>query len=106
MFYIVLFSVFGFSLNNDIFLIQTDKKCCVPKPFVAQYNPRRATQRRKPEIMTSVAKQQFDRQRFNFSKIDDSKELLFNIFFEEDGDKVLLIAVKFTYVTDNVSLIP
>ena len=57
-------------------------------PFVAQYNPRRATQRRKPEIMTSVAKQPFDPERFNFSKIDESKELLLSLRFEGDVGKV------------------
>ena len=59
------------------------------EPFVAQYNPRRATQRRQPEIMTSVANQPFDEKKFNFSKIDDSKELIFSLSFEQDADKVL-----------------
>ena len=59
------------------------------KPLVAQYNPRRATQRRKPEIMTSVANQPFDDEKFNFSKIDDSKELVFRLHFEEDEHLVI-----------------
>ena len=58
---------------------------------MAQYNPRRATQRRKPEIMTSVANQPFDDKKFNFSKINDTKELLFSLQFEEDTEEVLLI---------------
>ena len=48
----------------------------------------RATQRRKPDIMTSVAKQPFDAKMFNFSKINDSTELLFSLNFEQDTEKV------------------
>ena len=59
------------------------------KAFVAQYNPRRATQRRKPEIMTSVANQQFNTEKFNFAKINDSKELIFGLEFEQDSGQVL-----------------
>ena len=53
-------------------------------PFVAQYNPMRATQRRKPEIMTSVASQPFDKEKFHFGKVKEAEEVIFSLKFEED----------------------
>ena len=53
-------------------------------PFVAQYNPNRATQRRKPEFMTSVASQPFDKEKFHFGKVKEAEEVIFSLKFEED----------------------
>ena len=53
-------------------------------PFVAQYNPNRATQRRKPEIMTSVASQPFDNGKFHFGMVNETEEVIFSLKFEED----------------------
>ena len=76
---------------------------------MAQYNPRRATQRRKPEIMTSVANQPFDDDRFNFSKINDTKEFLFGLQFEEDTVEVKVSVIfcqrQFHLLKRNNSLI-
>ena len=38
--------------------------------------------------MTSVANQPFDTEKFNFAKINESKELIFRLEFEQDSDKV------------------
>jgi hypothetical protein len=39
--------------------------------------------------MTSVANQPFNTEKFNFAKINDSKELIFGLEFEQDRDKVV-----------------
>ena len=39
--------------------------------------------------MTSVANQPFNTEKFNFAKINDSKELIFGLEFQQVGDKVV-----------------
>ena len=52
--------------------------------FILQYNPRRASQRRAPQAMLHL-EQTFNHDKFNFTKIDEEKEVLFQLR-RLDGD--------------------
>ena len=46
--------------------------------FILQYNPNRASQRRAPQAMLHL-EQTFNRDKFNFTKIDEEKEVIFQL---------------------------
>jgi len=52
--------------------------------FILQYNPRRASQRRAPQAMLHL-EQTFNHDKFNFTKIDEEKEVIFQLR-RLDGD--------------------
>ena len=52
--------------------------------FILQYNPRRASQRRAPQAMLHL-EQTFNHDKFNFTKIDEEKEVVFQLR-RLDGD--------------------
>lgn len=49
--------------------------------YLAQFNSYRASQRRQPQAMMCV-RQAFDGLKFNFNKVDVSKELVFQVLQE------------------------
>ena len=54
--------------------------------FVVQYNRARAETRRKPDEMNSVTGQPFDDAKFNFTKINLDKELIFELNTDNKND--------------------
>ena len=46
--------------------------------FILQYNPKRASQRRAPQAMLHL-EQAFNHVKFNFTKIDEEKEVIFQL---------------------------
>ena len=51
--------------------------------FILQYNPKRASQRRAPQAMLHL-EQAFNHNKFNFTKIDEEKEVIFQLRRQDD----------------------